>query len=54
MQNSGNQPAVRVPPEVRQDILGDIRKHLTSIKMKHRNRLNFEPTLILALTKILS
>jgi hypothetical protein len=28
------------------------RRHLTSIKTEHRNRLNFEPDLILALTKI--
>jgi hypothetical protein len=28
------------------------RKHLTSIKTKHKNRLNLEPALILALTKI--
>jgi hypothetical protein len=39
-------------PGVRQDILEGTRKHLTSIKTKHRNRLNLEPALILALTKI--
>jgi hypothetical protein len=30
----------------------DTRRHLTSIRTKHRNRLNLEPALILALTKI--
>jgi hypothetical protein len=33
-------------------ILEGTRELLTSIKTKHRNRLNFEPDLILALTKI--
>jgi hypothetical protein len=32
--------------------LGRTRKHLTSIKPKHRKRLNLEPALIFALTKI--
>jgi hypothetical protein len=31
---------------------GGRRKHITSIKMKHRSHLNLEPDLILALTKI--
>jgi hypothetical protein len=31
---------------------GGARKHLTSIKMKHRNRSNLEPALILTLKKI--
>jgi hypothetical protein len=48
----GLQPVVRVPPGVREDILGDTLKHLTSIKTKHRIRMNFKPALILSLTKI--
>jgi hypothetical protein len=40
---SGPQPGVRVPAVVRD---------LTSLKTKHRNRLNLDPALILALTKI--
>jgi hypothetical protein len=39
-------------PGVLEDILGCKRKQLTSIKTKHRNRMNLEPALILALTKI--
>jgi hypothetical protein len=45
---------LRVPPGVQEDILEGTRKHLRSIKMKHKNLLNLEPALILALTKILS
>jgi hypothetical protein len=37
---------------VGEDILGVTRKHLTLMKTKHRNRLNPEPALVLALTKI--
>jgi hypothetical protein len=32
-------------------ISGDMRKHVTSINVKHRNRLNFKPALVLALTQ---
>jgi hypothetical protein len=50
--SSGFKPGIRVPPLVQKNILGDSRKHLTSIKTKHRNRVDLEPTLILALTMI--
>jgi hypothetical protein len=50
--NSGLQLGVRVPPWLCRDISGGKRKYLTSIDTKHRNRLNLEPALILALTKI--
>jgi hypothetical protein len=49
--SSGLQPGALVPPGVREDISGGRRKYLTSIKMKHRESLNLEPALILALTK---
>jgi hypothetical protein len=39
-------------PRIRVDVLGGTLKLLTSIKTKHRNSLNLEPVLILALTKI--
>jgi hypothetical protein len=42
--NSGCQHGLRVPQGKR--------KHLKSIKTEHRNRLNLEPALVLALTKI--
>jgi hypothetical protein len=45
-------PGVCVLLGVQEDILGGIQKHITSIKMKHRNLLNLEPTLIFALAKI--
>jgi hypothetical protein len=48
----GLQPETHIPPRGREDISGGTRKHLTSIKMKHSNRLNLEPSLILALTEI--
>jgi hypothetical protein len=38
--------------KVSEDILGDMRKHLTSVKTKYRNRLNPEPALTLAFMKI--
>jgi hypothetical protein len=53
-------PLVLVPytsvlqPRVREDISRGKQKHLTSIKTKYRNRLNLQPALILALTKIRS
>jgi hypothetical protein len=40
------------PRGVREHMILSTRKRLTSIKTKHRNRLNFEPALMLALTKI--
>jgi hypothetical protein len=48
---SGLQPGVRVPPRGgrSENILWSTRKH---IKTKHRNRLNLEPAMILALKKI--
>jgi hypothetical protein len=46
IQTSGLQPVVR------NNILMGMQKLLLSIKTKHRNRLNLEPALILALTKI--
>jgi hypothetical protein len=42
------------PGGLKEDNLRETRKHLTSIKTKHKKRLNLEPTLILALTKIRS
>jgi hypothetical protein len=41
------------PRGLHEDMLTDTPKYLTSIKMKHRNLLNLELALILALTKIL-
>jgi hypothetical protein len=41
----------RTPGETRRHLRG-MRKRLTSTKTKHRNHLNLEPTLILALTMI--
>jgi hypothetical protein len=41
-----------IQPGVREDILGDTRKQLISIKTKYRNHLNLEAALILAITKI--
>jgi hypothetical protein len=50
--DSGIQPGSKRTSKLSEDILGGMRKHLTSIKTKHRNRLNPEPSLILAFTKI--
>jgi hypothetical protein len=49
---SGIQPGKRVPPEVREDILGGTGKHLTPIKTKDRYRLNLKPALNLLFTEI--
>jgi hypothetical protein len=53
-------PSEQVPPEDRDRILSPncsvltwgTRRHVTSIKTKHRKPLNREPSLVLALTKI--
>jgi hypothetical protein len=41
-----------MPPVVREEILGGMRKYLTLNKTKYRNILSLEPALILTLTKI--
>jgi hypothetical protein len=43
-----------IQPGVREDISGCTREHVTSINTQHRNRLNPDPALILALTNIRS